>query len=77
VEGGLAASAAEATPVVSFIPKIVMILPGATLPEDREAALTTRKFWAERVIEITHNNVAACKAFIYPPLTFNGSSVRS
>src|SRR5450759_2243076 len=72
MEGGFVASVSEATPLVRYVPKIVMILPGATLPEDREAAFTTRRFWAGRVLEITHNHAARRKVFTYPPLTWNG-----
>jgi hypothetical protein len=56
--GGDCTFVATATPLVSFVPKIVMMLPGATLTEESEAAFTTRRFWALRVLEITHNNAA-------------------
>ena len=43
VVGAVLASSAAATPRVSCLPKIVTMLPGATLTSDNEAALTIRK----------------------------------
>jgi len=58
----------ESIPLVSFVLKIVTILPGATLTEDSEATSTTRRFWAGRALEIAHWNVASSKSFIVSPL---------
>jgi hypothetical protein len=64
VAGGCWTSGANATPVASFVPNIVMMLPGATLTADSDAALTTLKFWAGRMLETTHNSTASGNFFI-------------
>src|SRR5260370_35943639 len=74
VVGGVCTLLAAATLVVSCVPKIVMVLPGETLTEDSDAALTIRRFWARLVLPSTKNIVMSRSFFIVPPFVIHRTS---